>query len=220
LAELKYLSPHADLIGADFVNLAMKIQLDAEESSLIGVFSSSYREQSPLFIFNLAKSLSSIGHRVAVVDLDLFAPILTQNWGFQGTRGIYEMLQDRTDFAGFSQMTALPGVDFVGAGNRGMNIPSKALHHQHLIDQLGQMVKAYDYVLINLPSLKQGQEAWPLLKRCDRCLLPVQKGRTARKALGTWEALLDLHKVKKGELVYINPSRSKKDYFSINTRPL
>lgn len=220
LAELKYLSPHADLIGADFVNLAMKIQLDAELSSLIGVFSSSYREQSPLFIFNLAKSFSSVGHRVAVVDLDLFAPILTQNWGFQGARGVCEMIQDRVDFNGFTQMTALPNVDFIGAGNRGMSIPSNVLHHQHLVDQLNQMLESYDYVLINLPSLKQGQEAWPLLKRCDRCLLPVQKGRTSRKALGIWEALLALHKVEKGELIYINPSRSKKDYFSINTRSL
>ncbi|MEM6346202.1 MAG: hypothetical protein AAF927_20095 [Bacteroidota bacterium] len=217
LAQQSFLSPEANLISAEAVNLAMKIQLDSLQISLIGVFSASYRENSSLFIFNLAKALSAIGKRAIVIDADLFVSQLSKKWGFEGLPGIKEMVREEADYQAFILKTDLDNVDFISTGSSRHYIPSEILHHQHLGDELLRMIEDYDYVLLNVPSLKQGQEAWPLLKRCDRCLLPVQKGRTARRALGQWERLLALHQVDKAELVYLAPSSKKHNYFTLES---
>ncbi|MEL7533877.1 MAG: hypothetical protein AAFN10_21360, partial [Bacteroidota bacterium] len=217
LAQQKFLSSQANLISAEAVNLGMKIHLDSFQTPLIGIFSASYREQSALFIFNLAKAMSAIGKRVMVVDADVFVSQLSKKWGFEARPGIKEMVRENASYQAFALNTDLGGVDFIATGSSRDYIPSEILHHQQLSYQLGKMLEDYDYVLLNLPSLKQGQEAWPLLKRCDRCLLPVQKGRTARRALSKWETLLNLHQVENAELVYLAPSSKEHSYFTLES---
>ncbi|MEL7339156.1 MAG: hypothetical protein AAGM67_01625, partial [Bacteroidota bacterium] len=171
------------------------------------VLGATHRESNPNFVHHLAAAFGALGYRVMVIDTDVYSAHLSRRWGVLPEAGLRTMVRQRLGYEAICQPSPIAGVDFLGLEARWQGIPAGILHHQHLLVELERMEADYDYVLLTLPVMKQGKEAQPLFKRCDRCLFPVHQRQTARSALSRWEQLWDTHPQGRADWIFVSHLR-------------
>jgi capsular exopolysaccharide synthesis family protein len=116
------------------------------------VTSSSAGEGKTTTTVNLATALGMVGHRVVLVEADLRQPVVADLFGLEeGSVGLSDVLAGRAHTAQAIQRTD-KAFDLLSAGPPPPN-PSELVASRRMTTVLEELRAAYDYVLIDCPSL-------------------------------------------------------------------
>ncbi len=128
-----------------------------------------------------------LGAKVLVVDArlrDRTSPSgLTGRLGLAAAPGFYELLREGfTDNAHLVQATSLEGVDCLPAGGP-QDEATTTLDRARLRELMGELVKRYDYVLVQVGSLLGDTRNLLTVAELGRVILIAQENRTMMKTL-------------------------------------
>lgn len=145
---------------------------------------------------NLAGLLAASGQRVVLVDADLRRPSQHRLFGRPLRRGLSEMLMDAAEGRSLAtipaQRTRVPNLALVTTGSASSG-PSDLLASRHVEDVLQALVRAYEVVVIDTPSIGAVADALGLASRASATILVIEPRRTtARRAQ---EAITSLGRV-------------------------
>lgn len=147
------------------------------------VASGSPREGKSLAVANLAASLVEGGRRrVLIVDANFRNPAQDQILAARTGRGLSDILADpATDPGNCIVGTAIPGVDLLAAGTQ-LGNPGALLLPRAVADVLAVVEPAYDFVLVDVPSLEEYADASVVAGDVDGVLLVLQIDGPPRRA--------------------------------------
>jgi tyrosine-protein kinase Etk/Wzc len=154
---------------------------------------------------NLAVVLAQAGANVLLVDGDLRRGTLHQYFGLRNRiNGLTEVLSGRTEWSSVirpvrrdesSDTTEMVGLYMMSTGVLPPN-PSELLMSNRFTTFLGEVSKAYDYVIIDAPPLLSVTDAAIIASKVDAVMLVAKYGRHPLDELRTCQRRLESHGVR------------------------
>lgn len=148
--------------------------------------SASPKEGKTTTVCNLGISLAEINHSVLVVDADLRRPRLHTVFEVDNTRGLSDLLLEKTPltpdaFEAACQPTAIPGLFVLPSGGSRHNVTS-LLHSSRLPELLALARGKFDTVVVDTPPMVNIADARVVGRNGDALILVVRSGVTTRDA--------------------------------------
>ena len=147
------------------------------------MITSRYASEGKSYIsMNLMRTLSQLGRTVVLVDADLRASGIQNEYRLrysnQEHHGLSEYLSGHCTLEEALYQTDIPGTAMIPAGHEAPN-PLQLLDTKMMSDLIDSLSKQYDVVLVDTPPVGMLSDAVALAKFCDGALLVVgyQKGR-------------------------------------------
>lgn len=166
--------------------LRTKLQFSFAEDSgsrVIGITSAMVSEGKSLTAINLAYSLAELGKRVILLDGDMRRPTQAEKLGLQKKPGLSSCLTGQSDLNNLIQCCTVSGEDktfhVITAGQNPPN-PVELLSSAKMDATLDTLRKHYDYVIIDLPPIKEVTDALAVADKLDGMLLVVRQNRCNR----------------------------------------
>ncbi len=146
---------------------------------------------------NLAIALSQLGANTLLVDADLRRPRQHSLFGLQGRQGLAglpgpaearslpglaDLLAGRGERQVVRKVPHLPGLHVLPAGAAPPN-PLELLQHPNLGVLLGDVVAAFDFVIVDTPAAAAGADARVVATACGAALAVARKDHTPMAAL-------------------------------------
>ena len=148
---------------------------------VVGITSAIEEEGKSTVICNLAYSIAQSGASVLLVDGDLRKPTVASKMGVDRVPGLTNLLVSREDYKKFIQQSPhAPGMDLLTAGDIPPN-PSELLSSVRMEELMEQMVKDYDYILVDLPPVTVVSDTIAVSKILDGVILVVRGNVAQRK---------------------------------------
>ena len=136
--------------------------------------------------FATALSLSRIGKRIIVVDLDLRRPNQHKFFGLDNGHGMSDVLSQNASLTEVIQKTEYPNIDVIPSGVIPPN-PTELLAAESAVQFLRDLEKQYDIVLVDSPPLLGLADAVVIGSFTEACLFVVEANRnptsTVRSAI-------------------------------------
>lgn len=169
--------------------LRTKLQFSFAEDNgcrVIGVASALVGEGKSLTSINLAYSLAELGKRVILLDGDMRRPTLAEKLGLNKKPGLSSCLTGQSDLNNLIQCCAVSGEDkafhVITAGQNPPN-PIELLSSAKMDATLETLRKHYDYVIVDLPPVKEVSDALAVANKLDGMLLVVRQNHCNRMEL-------------------------------------
>jgi capsular exopolysaccharide synthesis family protein len=147
------------------------------------MITSRYASEGKSYVsMNLMRTLSQLGRTVVLVDADLRASGIQNEYRLrysnQEHHGLSEYLSGHCTLDEVLYQTDIPGAAMIPAGHEAPN-PLQLLDTKMMSDLIDMLSKQYDVVLVDTPPVGVLIDAVALAKFCDGTLLVVgyQKGR-------------------------------------------
>ena len=198
--------------------LRTKLQFSfAEDNScrVIGVTSAMVSEGKSLTAINLAYSLAELGKRVILLDGDMRRPTLAEKLGLEKKPGLSSCLTGQSDLSNLIQCCAVAGEDkafhVITAGQNPPN-PVELLSSVKMDSTLETLRKHYDYVIVDLPPIKEVTDALAIADKLDGMLLVVRQNHCNRIDLNATLRQLAFVNAKVLGVVFNGVSDSGKGY--------
>lgn len=157
---------------------------------VIGITSSLQAEGKSSTAVNTAYALAESGARVLLMDADLRRPSVAAKLGLSRTPGLTNLLVARGDYRELLQHNATaPGMDVLTSGDIPPN-PSELLGSNRMEKLMQELVKHYDYVIVDLPPVNVVSDAIAMSKVLDGVIMVVRSGVSEQRMLA--EALRQL----------------------------
>ncbi len=170
--------------------LRTKLQFSFAEDQgcrVIGVTSAMVSEGKSLTSINIAYSLAELGKRVILLDADMRRPTLAEKLGLNKKPGLSSCLTGQSDLNHLIQCCTVSGDDkafhVITAGQNPPN-PVELLSSAKMDATLDTLRKHYDYVIVDLPPIKEVSDALAVAGKLDGLLLVVRQNHCNRVDLG------------------------------------
>jgi capsular exopolysaccharide synthesis family protein len=149
------------------------------------------KEGRSTIAINLAIAMSHSGNSVVLVEADLRHPSLATSLGVRPRAGLTDVLAGKVGLDVALTKVDEGRVDLISAGRVPVN-PSEALGSDAMEHVLDELVRQYDYVVIDSPPVLPVSDAAVLAPRVDGVVLVASMGRTTEDQLTRATALLML----------------------------
>lgn len=160
---------------------------DDDGCRVIGVTSAMVSEGKSLTSINLAYSLAELGKRVILLDGDMRRPTLAEKLGLEKKPGLSSCLTGQSELGKLIQYCSVSGDDkafhVITAGQNPPN-PIELLSSAKMDTTLETLRKHYDYVIVDLPPIKEVSDALAVANKLDGMLLVVRQNHCNRVDLG------------------------------------
>ncbi|WP_028545781.1 CpsD/CapB family tyrosine-protein kinase [Paenibacillus taiwanensis] len=189
--EYQPLSP----IGEMYRSLCTQLQYMQRDDevwspSIIGMMSARPGEGKTTTICNLAIAFAIEGKRVLLVDGDLRKPKLHDVFDTGNSKGLSQVLMQRTHPRDAGEETSVRNLTLLSAG-KALDDPGKMLASEAFDLLIEEAKAAYDIVLFDAPPVLLFNDAKLIASRCEGVLIVVQSGRTTAKMLNQTRTQLE-----------------------------
>lgn len=198
--------------------LRTKLQFSFTEDNgcrVIGITSAVVSEGKSLTAINLAYSLAELGKRVILLDGDMRKPTLAEKLGLNKKPGLSSYLTGQSDLSNLVQYCMVSGEDkafhVITAGQNPPN-PVELLSSAKMDATLETLRKHYDYVIVDLPPIKEVSDALAVANKVDGLLLVVRQNMCSRADLDTTVRQLAFINAKVLGVVFNGISETGKGY--------
>jgi capsular exopolysaccharide synthesis family protein len=197
--ELLIAAPRHSAVSEAFrsIRTALSFLRGAGKSQSI-VFTSSVPSEGKTFCCsNLAVTLAQTGKRVVVIDADMRRPRVHKVFQCDNLAGMSNLLAGQEDvaLADVVRKTEVPNLDLITSGPIPPN-PSELLSSQRAVDLVKELLKSYDYVMIDSPPVVGITDAAILSALTEGVVLVVRSFATDREILRHAKERLDTAGVK------------------------
>ncbi|SMC00618.1 capsular exopolysaccharide family [Hymenobacter roseosalivarius DSM 11622] len=154
----------------------------AGKSNQVILVTSGIRAEGKTFVsLNLGISLSLTGKRVVLVDLNLRQPAVLAALGLQEGAGITTLLSEPTVEVDdlIRESTVAPNLSVIGTGPVPQN-PAEFLMHPRIATFLGELMRRFDYVIIDSAPVGQVADAFSLASYIDVTVFVVRYNYTPK----------------------------------------
>ncbi|TDH24633.1 polysaccharide biosynthesis tyrosine autokinase [Segetibacter sp. 3557_3] len=187
----------------------------SQPPKVILVTSSVGSEGKTFVSLNLAAVLATPGKKVALVELDLRKPSMTETLQLPTKSGITDYLQEKTGILSdlFHVVEGVPTLHLYPAGNIPEN-PGDLLLSARIEQLLFELKSTYDYVIIDSAPATLVSDAFVLGKYSDAVLYVIRELFTSKKQLKFIEQIVTDGKVMNVAAIInaAKPSREKNYY--------
>jgi len=125
---------------------------------------------------NLAVAMAQAGNRVVLVDCDLRKPILHKTFGQENSRGFSNLIMQEMPLSDVAKKVE-ENLDLITSGPIPPN-PSEMLNSSKTRSLWAELMKNYDYVLIDSPPILAVADASILASQTEGVLLITKSGTT------------------------------------------
>lgn len=147
------------------------------------------------FAANLAVAFSQLGSRTLLIDADMRTPRLHDLFGIESSSGLSGILSGRAETNVIRPIDDLPSLYILPVGTVPPN-PLELVQRSSFEMLLGELVKKFEYVIVDTPAMSHGADARVIAAKCGCSLVVGRRGVTQMKSL---QGLLDaLKKQKEG----------------------
>ncbi|MBM6401101.1 polysaccharide biosynthesis tyrosine autokinase [Phycicoccus sonneratiae] len=187
IVEVDPRSPRAEAFRSLRTNLQF---VDAaNHPRTIVVTSSLAGEGKSTLTANLALTMAQAGARVCLIEADLRRPKVLEYMGLEGSVGLTDALIDKADVIDVIQPYGGTNLWVLGAGRIPPN-PSELLGSSSMQTLLANLVRRFDYVIIDAPPTLPVTDAVVLSKLADGAIVVAGSGLVDRDQLAhTLESL-------------------------------
>lgn len=156
-----------------YKTLRANLEFSGEDIHVIAVTSCIPNEGKSSISMNLAISLSESGKKVILIDADLRKSVLVGRYKTGKVRyGLTHFLSGRRHFADVFCNTNIHNLDMVFSGPVPPN-PSELLGGKNFKNMIGNLRKAYDYIIIDTPPLGSVIDSAVVSKQCDGTMIVI-----------------------------------------------
>jgi capsular exopolysaccharide synthesis family protein len=134
---------------------------------------------------NLAFSLARSGHKTILIDMDLYRPSVHRYFGLKKEPGLSDVLFGNSPLENIVKETSLPGLSVVTSGGMPEDLEDCLLNGKQVEKLLGQLVRHYDYAILDTPAFLGLADSILLSTTVDSVLLVTRLGMTRQVSLTT-----------------------------------
>lgn len=167
-----------------------------KENKVVLITSSTSGEGKTFFSINLAASLTLIGKKVALLELDLRMPSMSKQLGITPGIGISDYLV-ATDKVAIEDVirphATVPGLFIASSGSLPPN-PAELMMSHNLAHLISELKVSFDYVIIDTAPVGKVADAFSLSSLIDSTIYVVRYNYTEKSQLDLIE---DIYKNKK-----------------------
>ena len=198
--------------------LRTKLQFSFTEDNgcrVIGVTSAMVSEGKSLTSINLAYSLAELGKRVILLDADMRRPTLAEKLKLNKKPGLSSCLTGQGDLNNLIQRCNVSGGDksfFVITAGQNPPNPVELLSSSKMNLVLETLRKYYDYVIVDLPPVKEVSDSLAIADKLDGMLLVVRQNYCNRADLNDTVRQLEFVNAKVLGVVFNGVSETGKGY--------
>lgn len=159
---------------------------DEGDCRVIGVTSALSGEGKSLTAINLAYTLSQLNKKVILLDCDMRRPTLAEKLRIPRKPGLSSYLTAQSSLVDLVQKYSFPNSEnlfhVISAGQNPPN-PVELLSSARAQQMLGTLRNVYDYVILDLPPVKEVSDALAIAKQTDGMLIVVRQSVCDRNVL-------------------------------------
>jgi capsular exopolysaccharide synthesis family protein len=152
-----------------------------QRPNVILVTSALPREGKTSVVLSLGRMLSSMGHRVIVVDGDLRKPSIHKDLGVEPGPGLTDCLSGHVAIDDVIQEDQISGLHFLQAGTPKHHSPDQ-LDSQHMERLLRHLARKYDLVILDSAPILAVSDTLFVARLVDKTVFLVRWARTRRAA--------------------------------------
>ena len=130
---------------------------------------------------NLAISLAQQDHQVLLIDADMRKPTNHYTFQVENRRGLINVLTKLSEAKDVIQETFIENVSIMTSGPIPPN-PAELLGSKRMDWLLQEMMKSYDYVIVDSPPVLAVADAQVLASKTDAVVLVTSSGKTEKEA--------------------------------------
>jgi capsular exopolysaccharide synthesis family protein len=157
--------------------------LDHEEPlRTLLITSAEPREGKSTTVANLAFAVAQSGRQVVAVDAHLRLPTLHKVFGLSNRIGLSSILEEKTAPSESIQRSKIPGVDVITSGPLPAN-PAELLSSPQMANLIEQLVRHYDMILLDTPSVLAVTDAAALSRSADGVILIVERAQARQESV-------------------------------------
>jgi capsular exopolysaccharide synthesis family protein len=184
-----------------------------KENKVILITSSIGGEGKTFFTINLAASLTLIGKKVVILELDLRKPSLLKQLGIKSRGGITDYLVNPEKFAIediIKPHQHIRGLYMASAGSIPPN-PAELMLSPNLSYLVNVLKESFDYILLDTPPVGQVADAFSLSPLIDSTIYLLRHNYTPKSMI---EIIDEIYKSKKLKhpMIVLNDSKESGSY--------
>ena len=172
-----------------------------ETHKRILVTSSISGEGKSFIAINLAISLSLMGKKVALIELDLRKPKLSDQFNIPRSTGITNYLIGKMQAGELIKDTGIENLSLIPSGPIPPN-PSELISNGRLSELLNHLEKTYDYIIIDTAPVNPVTDAYILSPLADVTLFIVRHDYTPKVFLQKLEEQHKMNSLKNPSIIY------------------
>jgi receptor protein-tyrosine kinase len=165
------------------INLQSKVH--GKKLQRIMVTSPGPREGKSTVAVNLAFSLARSGYKTVLIDMDMYRPSVHRYFGLKKEPGLSDVLMGNTPLENVAKETSLPGLSVITSGSMPEELEDFQLNGKQVEKLLGQLVRHYDYVILDTPAFQGLADSILLSATVDSVLVVTRLGMTRQVSLTT-----------------------------------
>lgn len=184
-----------------------------KENKVILVTSSLSGEGKTFFTINLGASLTLLGKKVVILELDLRKPTLLKQVGMKGRTGItdYIVAPDKVAIEDIVKPhNTVRGLYLASAGSIPPN-PAELMLSPNLAYLINVLKESFDYIILDSPPVGQVSDAYSLSPHVDSTIYIVRQNYTPKSMIEIADEIYTTHKLNH-PMIVLNDSKEGGSY--------
>lgn len=181
--QLNYVQMHPQSLAASTLrNVRVAVEMARTKGAggqTVSITSSLKGEGKTTIAINLARHLASSGFKVIMVDLDMWNPALSRSLKISTTSALQDVIERRVPLAKAISKDTLSSAHILRSASRRVNL-EKFFGSPQLKEQIDELKKSYDYVILDFPPLAIISDTNLLIRYSDMVVFAVTWGKTSR----------------------------------------
>lgn len=175
--------------------------IDSKDKKIIMITSSVSGEGKTFTTINLASILAFSGKRVLIVGADMRRPKLFTDFNLRNDVGLSSYLSSMNSLEEVIQHTGIENLDLISGGPVPPN-PSELLLLPVMKQMLAELLKQYDYVLLDTPPIGLVSDALNLVPMVDHTIFMIRQGYTPRFFIKELQALTERRDIRQISILF------------------
>lgn len=169
----------------------MKFLPGERENKIFLITSPGRKEGKSTTTANLAVSMAQQKDKVLLIDANIREPTIQKIFDIPSQVGLTDVLTNKRRFDEVVYPTGIGELDVLVSGSTFYN-PAELLGNETMTYLLNLVVRMYNVVLIDAPSILKTTETRVLSNQCDGVILVLQRGKTKIDKIVEARRILDL----------------------------
>jgi tyrosine-protein kinase Etk/Wzc len=202
------------LIAESFRNIRSNLDFISNKpgSKLIAVTSTISGEGKTFVSINLAGILAFTGKKVIIIDADMRKPKIHVGFNISNEKGLSNLLIGKNNLSECIFHSELENLHFITAGPVPPN-PSELILSTAMTVLIDQLLKDYDYVLIDNPPIGIVTDSMTLLQRADYPIYVFRAGVSRKFFINNLQKLVLDNKIKNISIVLNGLDQKKSNQY-------